>query len=205
MAGMDGYAAGGPPAAPEPPAADATPSANDYRPQRLRDQQVIAGHRLPDILPNPDPGSMEAIADELASWVATTGDAVAARIMASDTAPFAAKATEQQQAEFYALTLFMEDGSPNGPAWASTFQRTGAYGLVEAVRGAEQWRTAQGLPTQLPPAQGQPGAEHGLRQASAVGQTGGADLAEPPASGPASPVVPPAAIPPGVPPALGGL
>lgn len=202
MAGMDGYAAGGPPAAPEPPAADATPSANDYRPQRLRDQQVIAGKRLPDILPNPDPGSMEAIADELASWVATTGDAVAARIMASDTAPFAAKATEQQQAEFYALTLFDDDGSPNGPAWSSTFQRTGAYGLVEAVRGAEAWRKANGLPTQLPPAQGQPGAEHGLALAAQQGQTGGAAPAEPPASGPVPPAMPPPTAP-GMPP-VGG-
>jgi hypothetical protein len=187
-----------------PPPADATtpplasegpPAANDYRPQRLRDQQVIAGKRLPDILPNPDPGSMEAIADELASWVATTGDAAAARIMASDTAPFAAKATEQQQAEYYALTLFMEDGTPNGQAWSSTFQRTGAYGLVEAVRGAEQWRKANGLPTQLPPAQGQPGAEHGLARAAAAqpGQTGGAGPAEPPASGPVPPAMPPVA------------
>jgi hypothetical protein len=132
---------------------------------------------------------------------------VAARIMASDTAPFAAKATEAQQAEFYALTLFMEDGTPNTQAWQSTFQRTGAYGLVEAVRGAEAWRNAQGLPTQLPPAQGQPGAEHGLRQARAAtaaqGQAGGAGPAGPPASGPASPVVPPATAP-GMSPALGG-
>ena len=193
---MDAY---GPPA-PPPPEAPQGPAANDYRPQRLRDQQVIGGHRLPDILPTPDPGSMEAIADELASWVATTGDAVAARIMSSDTAPFAAKATEQQQAEFYALTLFMEDGAPNTQAWQSTFQRTGAYGLVEAVRGAETWRKANGLPMQLPPAQGQPGAEHGLRQASAVGQTGGAAPAEPPAPGPVPPAMPPPA-----PPALGGL
>lgn len=211
---MDGYAAGGPSAAPVPPAADAArselegaegPPANDYRPRRLRDQQVIAGRRLPDILPLADPGSMEAIADELADWVATTGDAVAARIMSSDTAPFAAKATEQQQAEFYARTLFADDGAPNAQAWSSTFQRTGAYGLVEAVRGAEAWRKSNGLPTQLPPAQGQPGAEHGLAQATAQGQAGGAGPAVPPAPGPASPVVPPATVPPGVPPALGGL
>ena len=61
------------------------PPANDYRPRRTRDQQVIAGRRLPDILPAADPGSMEAIADELADWVATTGDAVALRIMSSAT------------------------------------------------------------------------------------------------------------------------
>ena len=215
---MDGY--GPPPAAPPaPPEPDQGPAANDYRPQRLRDQQVLAGKRLPDILPTPDPGSMESIADELAQWVATTGDAVAARIMASDTAPFAAKATEQQQAEFYALTLFMEDGTPNTQAWQSTFQRTGAYGLVEAVRGAEQWRKAQGLPTQLPPAQGQPGAEHGLALAAAaapaapapMGQAGGAGPATPPALGPVPPAVPPAPPPgppmpaPAAPPALGGL
>jgi hypothetical protein len=211
---MDGY--GPPPPAPPAPESDAPPSANDYRPQRLRDQQVIAGRRLPDILPTPDPGSMEAIADELAQWVATTGDAVAARIMSSDTAPFAAKATEQQQAEFYARTLFADDGTPDSQAWSSTFQRTGAYGLVEAVRGAETWRKANGLPTQLPPAQGQPGAEHGLRQArereaAAQGQAGGAGLAVPPASGPASPVAPPPGPPtpapmgpPGLPP-VGGL
>jgi hypothetical protein len=169
-------AGGGPPAAPAapapPPAAPATeaapegPPANDYRPRRTRDQQVIAGARLPDLHPLPDPGSMEAIADELAQWVATTGDAVAVRIMASDTAPFAAKATEQQQAEFYALTLFREDGSPNAQAWQATFQRTGAYGLVEAVRGAERWRKANGLPVRLPPAQGQAGAELGGREAA---------------------------------------
>jgi hypothetical protein len=221
MAGMDGYPGGGPPAVPaSPPAAPAAqgaqegPPANDYRPRRTRDQQVIAGTRLPDLHPLPDPGSMEAIADELASWVATTGDAVALRIMASDTAPFAAKATEQQQAEFYALTLFLEDGSPNAQAWQSTYQRTGAYGLVEAVRGAEKWRRANGLPVQLPPAQGQPGAELGLSQAaSRPGQTGGAGPAEPPAPGPApSAVPPPSAMPPGGPPrapagppALGGL
>jgi hypothetical protein len=159
---------------------------------------------------------MEAIADELAQWVATTGDAVAARIMSSDTAPFAAKATEQQQAEFYARTLFADDGTPDPQAWSSTFQRTGAYGLVEAVRGAEQWRTANGLPTQLPPAQGQPGAEHGLaleraaQAAAPQGQAGGAGLAVPPASGPAPPVAPPPGPPtpapmgpPGMPP-LGG-
>jgi hypothetical protein len=202
---VDGY---GPPPAPAPPPTpepDAPPSANDYRPQRLRDQQVLAGKRLPDLLPTPDPGSMEAIADELAQWVATTGDAVAARIMSSDTAPFAAKATEQQQAEFYALTLFMEDGSPNAQAWQSTFQRTGAYGLVEAVRGAETWRKANDLPVLLPPAQGQPGAEHGLAQAAAapaapapMGQAGGAGPATPPALGPVPPAMPPAP-PPGPP------
>lgn len=202
---MDGYAGGGPPAAPAPPPASTPappaapgapegPPANDDRPRRRRDQQVLAGTRLPALHPLPDPGSMEAIADELAQWVATTGDAVALRIMASDTAPFAAKATEQQQAEFYALTLFLEDGSPDAQAWASTFQRTGAYGLVEAVRGAEQWRRANGLPTQLPPAQGQPGAELGLSQAAAQqGQTGGAGPAEPPASGAAPPAMPPPA------------
>jgi hypothetical protein len=214
---VDGY--GPPPAAPpapasSPPEPDAPPSANDYRPQRLRDQQVLAGKRLPDLLPTPDPGSMEAIADELAQWVATTGDAVAARIMSSDTAPFAAKATEQQQAEFYALTLFMEDGSPNAQAWQSTFQRTGAYGLVEAVRGAETWRKANDLPVLLPPAQGQPGAEHGLAQAAAaapaapapMGQAGGAGPATPPALGPVPPAMPPPAPPtvmPGMPP-VGG-
>jgi hypothetical protein len=199
---VDGY---GPPPAPAPAEPDAPPSANDYRPQRLRDQQVLAGKRLPDLLPTPDPGSMEAIADELAQWVATTGDAVAARIMSSDTAPFAAKATEQQQAEFYALTLFMEDGSPNAQAWQSTFQRTGAYGLVEAVRGAETWRKANALPVLLPPAQGQPGAEHGLALAAAapaapapMGQAGGAGPATPPALGPAPPAMPPAP-PPGPP------
>jgi hypothetical protein len=191
----------GPPPAPVPSEPDAPPSANDYRPQRLRDQQVLAGKRLPDLLPTPDPGSMEAIADELAQWVATTGDAVAARIMSSDTAPFAAKATEQQQAEYYALTLFMEDGTPNAQAWQSAFQRTGAYGLVEAVRGAEVWRKANGLPVQLPPAQGQPGAEHGLALAAAAAPAppapmGQAGPATPPAAGPAMP-------PPG-PPAAGG-
>jgi hypothetical protein len=137
---------------------------------------------------------MEAIADELAQWVATTGDAVAVRIMASDTAPFAAKATEQQQAEFYALTLFMEDGSPNAQAWQSTFQRTGAYGLVEAVRGAERWRKANGLPVRLPPAQGQAGAEHGLSQATSQPAPA---AAPPPTAGPPG-------APPGIPPALGG-
>jgi hypothetical protein len=190
----------GPPPSPtpSPPEPGAPPSANDYRPQRLRDQQVLAGKRLPDLLPTPDPGSMEAIADELAQWVATTGDAVAARIMSSDTAPFAAKATEQQQAEFYALTLFMEDGSPNAQAWQSTFQRTGAYGLVEAVRGAEQWRKANGLPVQLPPAQGQPGAEHGLALAAAAASP----EATPPTMGQVGPPAPPAAGP-AMPPAPG--
>jgi hypothetical protein len=128
---------------------------------------------------------------------------VAARIMSSDTAPFAAKATEQQQAEFYALTLFMEDGTPNTQAWQSTFQRTGAYGLVEAVRGAEVWRKVNGLPVQLPPAQGQPGAEHGLALAAEAASPEAAPATMGQAGPPAPPAAGPAMPPPG-PPAAGG-
>jgi hypothetical protein len=198
---MDGYVGGGLSAASGPPPAlpssaedteEQGPPANDYRPRSTIDQQVIAGKRLPELHPHPDPGSMEAIADELAQWVAVTGDAVAARIIGSDAAPFAAKASEAQQQEFYAMTLFAEDGTPNPPAWSSLFQRTGAYGLVEAVRGAERWRNANGLPVVLPPAQGQLGAEHTLATRSrSMGQTDGPGSAVPPASGPGPSVVPP--------------
>ena len=162
-----------------------------YRPRRVRDRQVVEGRRLPEIGPAPERGDLEDIADELSDWVATTGDAAAELLMHSDRAPFAAQATEQEQGRYYALTLFTPDGSPNAQAWQQTYARTGPYGLVEAVRGAEQWRTANGLPTKLPPAQGQAGAEQAMTEAqqaqrgppAAQGLAGGAS-AVPPAAPP---------------------
>lgn len=173
---------------------------NVYRPRRVRDRQVVEGRRLPEIGPAPERGDLEDIADELSDWVATTGDSAAELLMHSDRAPFAAQATEQEQGRYYALTLFNPDGSPNAQAWQQTYARTGPYGLVEAVRGAEKWRTANGLPTKLPPPQGQAGAEQAMTEAQAAqapqgpgappqqGLAGGA-AAVPPAA-PAPPAAP---------------
>lgn len=175
---------------------------NGYRPRRVRDRQVVEGRRLPEIGPAPERGDLEDIADELSDWVASTGDAAAELLMHSDRAPFAAQATEQEQGRYYALTLFNPDGSPNAQAWQQTYARTGPYGLVEAVRGAEQWRTANGLPTQLPPPQGQAGAEQAMTEAQAaqavqgqgqpLGLAGGA-AAVPNPAGTAAASAPPAA------------
>lgn len=168
---------------------------NGYRPRRVRDRQVVEGRRLPEIGPAPERGDLEDIADELSDWVASTGDAAAELLMHSDRAPFAAQATEQEQGRYYALTLFNPDGSPNAQAWQQTYARTGPYGLVEAVRGAETWRTANGLPTQLPPPQGQAGAEAAMTEAQQAQQAQRGPPAPQGLAGGAS-AVPPAAPPP---------
>jgi len=125
-------------------------------------------------VPAAKPDSLEGVADEIAEWVATTGDAIADGLLQSNQAPFAAPASQRELSEFYGRTLFGPQGLPLAPAWQAEFQRVGARGLVEAVQGGAAWRREQGLPVHLPPPAGPP-----PRPAEAPHATRGAQDATP--------------------------
>lgn len=128
---------------------------------RLRRHAVPARQQLPALHPEPKPGTLESIADEIALWIEGTSTAVAAAMMDGTHAPFSARASQAELAAFYGETLFTPDGMPNQEAWVRLYQRTGAEGLKEAVDGGAAFRETQGLPVVLPPptawAQGTPG------------------------------------------------
>ena len=109
------------------------------------------GNRLPRQVPAPRPDTLESVADEVADWIASTGDTIADGLLESDRAPFSAAASQRELGEYYGRTLFDARGLPASQAWQAEFARVGARGLVEAVQGGAAWRRAQGLPVFLPP------------------------------------------------------
>lgn len=118
---------------------------------RLRAHAAPARPALPELHPEPKAGELESIADEIAAWIENTATAVAAAMMDGTHAPFSARASQRELAEFYGDTLFGPDGMPVQDAWVGMYQRTGADGLKEAVEGGAAHRRANGLPVVLPP------------------------------------------------------
>jgi hypothetical protein len=106
---------------------------------------------VPEIVPTAKPGSLEDVADHLAQWVIDTGDAVAAALLDSGVAPFAAPVTAEESARYYAELLYTPNGLPNAAAWQAEYTRTGALGLRESVEGAVRYRLSHGLPVLGPP------------------------------------------------------
>jgi hypothetical protein len=126
---------------------------SDYYPQRARTRKhaIPVKSAVPAMHPEPKAGTLESIADEIATWIEETSTAVAAAMMDGTHAPFSARASQQELAAFYGETLFGPDGMPVQDAWVSMYQRTGAEGLREAVEGGAEHRRSVGMPVIMPP------------------------------------------------------
>jgi hypothetical protein len=118
---------------------------------RARAHALPARGTTPKLHPEPHPGQLESIADEIADWVEVTSSAVALAVMDGTHAPFSARATQAELSAFYGETLFDQTGMPVTEQWSKMYQRTGADGLKEAVEGGRKYREAQGLPVIMPP------------------------------------------------------
>jgi hypothetical protein len=107
--------------------------------------------RLPALEPEPRPGALEAVADDISVWLEDTAEAVAGAMTDGATSPFTAQASQAELAAYYGSTLWSPQGVPDQAEWAETYARVGWDGLREAVDGGAAWRRDQGLPVTLPP------------------------------------------------------
>lgn len=106
--------------------------------------------------PRVAPNSLESVADDVAFWIETTANEVAAAMFDGTYAPFAARVSPEQAARFYGERLFTPQGSLEPAMWAKEYARLGAEGLASAINGGARWRRARGLPVALPVSKFQP-------------------------------------------------
>jgi hypothetical protein len=107
-------------------------------------------------VPQVTPDSLESIADDVAFWIETTAQDVARSLMDGVYAPFSARVTADDQAQFYGETLFTPEGTLDVDQWQKEYARLGPQGLARAINGAALWRRARGLRVLLPQSRFQP-------------------------------------------------
>jgi hypothetical protein len=96
------------------------------------------------------------VADDVAYWIETTAREVARSMMDGVYAPFSARVSPQEQARYYAETLFTPEGTLDPVVWGKEFARLGPEGLSRAINGAAAYRRSRGLPVLLPVSRFQP-------------------------------------------------
>lgn len=100
--------------------------------------------------PRVDPNSLEAVADDVAFWIEATAQEVARAMYDGIHAPFAARISSEEQARYYAETLFQPDGTLDPQQWWAEYARVGPDGLAKAINGGAAYRRARGLAVLLP-------------------------------------------------------
>ena len=131
-------------------------------------------------VPRVSPDSLELVADDVAYWIETTAREVARSMMDGVYAPFSARVSPQEQARYYAETLFTPQGSLDPVVWGKEFARLGPEGLSRAINGAAAYRRSRGLPVLLPQSRFQPTASDYLGVTPAAGITAPSEGGEPP-------------------------
>jgi len=99
------------------------------------------------------------IGDELAEWIESTSDQIAAALMGDGPAPFSPSLTAQERLEFYDRAFFNADGSPNITGREQQMQRLGAAGYAQALRTVLDHRHPDSIRRQQPMMQ-QPGGAY---------------------------------------------
>ena len=106
-------------------------------------------------MPRVSPDSLESVADDVAFWIESTARDVARAMMDGVYAPFSARVSPQEQARYYAETLFTPQGTLDPVVWGKESARLGPEGLSRAINGAAVCRS-RGLPVLLPQSRFQP-------------------------------------------------
>ena len=94
-------------------------------------------------VPRVSPDSLESVADDVAFWIESTARDVARAMMDGVYAPFSARVSPQEQARYYAETLFTPQGTLDPVVWGKEFARLGPEGLSRAINGAAVYRRSR--------------------------------------------------------------
>lgn len=159
--------------------ADALPGAMSAPPLTLGRARAPRNRRLTGAwpaggVPRVSGESLESVADDVANWIEQTAREVARSMMDGVYAPFSARVSPQEQARYYAETLFTPEGTLDPVVWGKEYARIGPEGLSRAINGAAAYRRSRGLPVLLPISRFQPTAS------DMVGVTPAAGITAPP-------------------------
>jgi len=93
---------------------------------------------------------LDLIAADIAVWIDSMADDIAAAMLGGASAPFAARLTEEQKLDFYTRQLFNPDGTPNQAGRNQEIARLGPQGF-RTVYGAVLKAHPELKPAELPP------------------------------------------------------
>lgn len=129
---------------------------------------------------------LDLVATDLAAWIETMSDQIAAAMLGGASAPFAARLTEAQKLEYYTRQLFNPDGSPNTAGRNQEIARLGPQGF-RTVYAAVLKEHPELKPAELP--------DEEMTPTPLPGST--------PHLAPEPPMLTGGAVPPGLPPGVG--
>lgn len=86
---------------------------------------------------------LERLGDRLAEYIEQASDRLAGNVASGDHAPFAAKATREQQMQFWHSRLYNPDGTPNQQGRQSIIEQRGVQIYADITRAVDKWRSGQ--------------------------------------------------------------
>lgn len=82
----------------------------------------------------PQPNPLDLVATDIAYWIDSEAEQIAAALIGGMAAPFSARVSEKDKLEYYTAQLFNPDGSPNYAGRTQEMNRLGAVGFAEVFK-----------------------------------------------------------------------